>query len=122
MNIFNNPMTLDPARFYSVLSHPMRLRILVLLKQEKELCVCELTQALGLSQPVISRHLAQLKQAEILLDRRQGVWVFYSINTALPEWTRKLIKVTTKGIASSEPYQQDLLNLTSMSNRPTNCS
>lgn len=78
-------MDLQADDFYSALSHPMRLRATVLLQEEGELCVCELTHALVLAQPVISRHLAQLKEAGLLVSRRQGLWVYYRVNDKLPE-------------------------------------
>ena len=111
-------MDLHADDVYSVLSHPMRLRSLVLINQSDELCVCELTHALGLAQPVISRHLAQLKEAGLLLSRRQGVWIYYSINIDIPTWVTKLIEITTDGIASTSPYKDDLETLNSMSDRP----
>ena len=64
----------------------MRLRAVVLIIQMNELCVCELTHTLGQAQPVISRHLSQLKETKILLARKQGQWVYYRINDALPKW------------------------------------
>ncbi len=55
-----------------------RLRILTALLS-KELCVCELVDALVMPQYEVSRHLARLKRAGLLVDRRQGLWVYYSI-------------------------------------------
>ncbi|RKZ77774.1 MAG: transcriptional regulator [Gammaproteobacteria bacterium] len=103
---------------YSVLSHPMRLRALILIKQVDELCVCELTHSLELAQPVISRHLAQLKEAGLLQSRRQGLWIYYRINNDIPEWVTRLIQITSDGIASTSPYKDDLVALNKMSDRP----
>ena len=96
----------------------MRLRALVLIKQVGELCVCELTHSLGLAQPVISRHLAQLKTAGLLLSRRQGLWIYYRINDDLPEWIKETIQITTEGVATTSPYQNDRIALELMSDRP----
>jgi len=103
---------------YSVLSHPMRLRALILIKQDDELCVCELTHSLELAQPVISRHLAQLKEAGLLQSRRQGLWIYYRINNDIPEWVTRLIQITSDGVASTSPYKDDLVALNKMSDRP----
>ncbi len=111
-------MDIQADDFYSALSHPMRLRATLLIKQMDELCVCELTHALDLAQPVISRHLAQLKEAGILLARKQGLWVYYRLNDALPNWALDIIQTTTNGIASTSPYQDDLQALHTMSDRP----
>jgi len=111
-------MDIQADDFYSALSHPMRLRATLLIKQMDELCVCELTHALDLAQPVISRHLAQLKEAGILLARKQGLWVYYRLSDALPNWALDVIQTTTNGITSTSPYKDDLQALHTMSDRP----
>ena len=55
-----------------------RLKILCLLKQG-ELCVCQIIDSLNMSQSLISHHLSDLKQAEIITDRKNGRQVFYSL-------------------------------------------
>ncbi|MFP3874906.1 MAG: metalloregulator ArsR/SmtB family transcription factor, partial [Thiohalophilus sp.] len=82
------------------------------------LCVCELTHALGVSQPMISRHLAQLRQGGVVSDRRQGLWVYYRLNDALPAWARQVLASTAEGVAGQSPYADDRAALASMSNRP----
>tara|TARA_R110002049_G_scaffold308712_1_gene513592 strand:- start:835 stop:1185 length:351 start_codon:yes stop_codon:yes gene_type:complete len=111
-------MDLQADDFYSVLSHPMRLRALVLLKQEGELCVCELTHALVLAQPVISRHLGLLKEAGLLLSRRQGLWVYYRVSENLPEWVTLVIQSTIAGVSTTSPYRDDREALHTMLDRP----
>lgn len=58
------------------LADPVRLRVLALLDRE-ELCVCELVAALDMTQPAVSQHLAKLKEAGLVRDRRHGQWIFY---------------------------------------------
>ncbi len=77
---------MTPLVLFKLLADETRLLCCLLVVAEQELCVCELMQALGLSQPKVSRHLALLRDAELLLDRRQGQWVFYRINPTLPSW------------------------------------
>ncbi len=79
-------MQLNPVTFFKALSDETRLRSLLLIQQEQELCVCELVAALADIQPKISRHLAQLRRDGILLDRKQGLWVYYRLNPQLPDW------------------------------------
>ena len=62
---------------FKALSDPTRLRIMVLLA-EKELCVCQLEDALHLSQVKVSRHLNILRHARLVNSRRDGLWVYYS--------------------------------------------
>jgi ArsR family transcriptional regulator, arsenate/arsenite/antimonite-responsive transcriptional repressor len=66
-------------RVFKALADPTRLRIVNLL-MEAPFCVCELGQALQLPQPLISRHLAYLKNAGLVQDQRQGMRVQYSIS------------------------------------------
>lgn len=77
---------MDPVQFFKCLADDTRLKCLLLIAQEEELCVCELTEALELSQPKVSRHLAQLRKCNLLQDRREGQWIFYSINPQLEDW------------------------------------
>jgi DNA-binding transcriptional ArsR family regulator len=56
---------------------PTRARILAVLLGAGELCVCHIEQALDVTQSRASRHLATLKRAGLLEDRREGAWVHY---------------------------------------------
>jgi len=98
------------------LSDETRLSILLLLCKEEELCVCELTEAMNVSQPKISRHLANLRQQQVLLDRRQGQWVYYRINPDLQTWLQPTL---TQLFAENEGFINPLLDrLAKMGNRP----
>lgn len=66
------------ARIAKALAHPSRLLILDALA-EKEACVCELTELVGADQSTVSKHLAVLKQAGIIEDRKEGVMTFYRL-------------------------------------------
>ena len=72
----------SPAEVFKCLADETRVRATLLIVDQGELCVCELMCALADSQPKISRHLAQLRSAGLLLDRRQGQWVYYRLNPA----------------------------------------
>ncbi len=107
---------MNPVQFFKCLADETRLRSLLLIAREAELCVCELTAALGESQPKISRHLAQLRQCGLLLDRRQGLWVFYRLNPSLPDWARTVIDEATR--ANGDFLADSLNNLCRMGDRP----
>lgn len=77
---------MDQADFFKCLSDPTRLDILKIILERQNVCVCEITEILQLSQPKISRHLALLRNLSILLDERKGQWVYYRLNPDLPEW------------------------------------
>jgi ArsR family transcriptional regulator len=68
------------AQTLKALSDPIRLRIVLLLQTEGELCVCDLIGVLKLPQSTISRHLAYLKRSCWVDIRRDGVWMFYSLS------------------------------------------
>ena len=103
---------------FKLLSDTTRLRALVLMQNHGELCVCELTHALNISQPKISRHLAHLRDANLVTDRRQGLWVYYQINPELPEWINSILKVSIDELNQSQPYSDDNAVLIEMPNRP----
>ena len=88
-----------PPEVFKSLADETRARAILLISDLGELCVCELMCALDDSQPKISRHLAQLRSNGLLLDRRQGQWVYYRLNPALPGWVHEILKVTFKANA-----------------------
>jgi len=67
------------SKYFKAFGDPTRLRILGLLAV-KEKTVNEIVKEIGLSQPTISRHLGILREAEVVIDRREGQQVFYSLN------------------------------------------
>lgn len=107
---------MEPVQFYKCLADDTRLRCLMLLTDEGELCVCELTEALQDIQPKISRHLAQLRQCGLILDRREGKWVYYRINPKLPQWARCVLRETANNNALF--LKQNKANLCKMGDRP----
>lgn len=111
-------MNIQPDQFFRILADLTRLRMLALLSQEGELCVCELTHALGEIQPKISRHLALLREAELVLDRRQGQWVYYRLNPKCPAWAQAVLSETTAGVVQQTPFSNDRRVLSRMPNRP----
>lgn len=107
---------MHPTQFYKCLADDTRLQCLMLLQQQGELCVCELMEALQESQPKISRHLALLRKQGLLLDRRQGQWIFYHINPALPDWAKANLEQVTQNNSVFIQAQQQ--RLAQMANRP----
>ena len=69
----------ETARFYRVLSDEARLKMLWLLFNHRELCVCDIMAALEITQSKASRHLAVLRNAGLASDRREGLWSYYSL-------------------------------------------
>ena len=107
----------DPISFYKSLTDEIRLKTLMLTHYHGELCVCELMQAMNEdSQPKVSRNLAILKKAQVITDRKHGQWVFYRINTDLPNWVTSVIAQTTEN--NIFMILKELQRLATMQNRP----
>jgi ArsR family transcriptional regulator len=109
---------MNAEQLFAALGHETRLRCLVLLQTEGQLCVCELTHALGMAQPTISRHLAFLREAGWVEDHRKGLWVHYALNPGLPPWARQVLTATAEGVSAQSPYANDRARLGKMTNRP----
>lgn len=112
-------MKIDANTLFTALSNEIRLRCLMLIQNEGELCVCELIHALDLSQPMISRHLALLRDSGLVNDRRSGQWVYYSINPELEDWAKTILQTTAQANSELSPFADDLHSLKDMPNRPS---
>lgn len=111
-------MLLAPDTLFQMLSDTTRLRAVMLLLAEAELCVCELTHALRVSQPKISRHLAHLRETGLLRARREGQWMYYRIDPDLPGWVNGILHHVLHGNADTAPFSEDRSCLKTMPNRP----
>lgn len=70
----------DLIKVFEALGDETRVRILKILMERKSLCVCEIMQALDISQTRASRNLGILEEAGFATSKRKGVWVHYSVN------------------------------------------
>ncbi|EGR2120001.1 metalloregulator ArsR/SmtB family transcription factor [Vibrio alginolyticus] len=110
-----------PHQFFKLLSDETRVRCLLMIAREEKVCVGELTEALNESQPKISRHLALLRSSGVVVDTRQGQWVFYRLSDQLPGWMRKQIQGLVDSNCLKAEYQQDIQRLSEMKSRPECC-
>jgi len=110
----------ETESFFKMLADSTRLRCLMLMQAEGELCVCELTHALNLSQPKISRHLAHLRESGLLVARRSGTWMYYRINPDMQNWALSMLQATLDAVRHSEPFNADSEILRDMADRPGN--
>ncbi len=94
------------SRRLKAISDPTRIKILVMLSK-RECCVCELTSALDLSQPTVSRHLKQLEMEGFVSGRRDKNWVLYRLSPQ-EECCRKLISIVITR-AETDPEMKHLL-------------
>ena len=93
---------------FAALADSTRLRTLTLLTLRGEMCVCRLVSALEVAQPKISRHLASLRQAGLVQDRRVGQWVHYRISETLAPWAAAALAGAAEALASQEPHRTDV--------------
>jgi ArsR family transcriptional regulator len=107
---------ISPPDFFKCMADETRTRATLLIASHGELCVCELMCAMDDSQPKISRHLAQLRSSGLLLDRRQGQWVYYRLNPNLPSWVSEVLQVTLR--ENEEWLKVNSARLQNMDGRP----
>jgi len=92
---------------FRALSDATRLRLLkVILLGDRPVCVCELADALGLPQYQVSRHLAVLRQAGLVVDSRIGTWVYYSVPQDPPAFVRELYGLIGRHVTGT-PFDGD---------------
>jgi len=94
------------ATAFKALGDPVRLRLFYLLSRHPELCVCHLTDALQLPQSTVSRHLGLLRHAGLASTRREGKWMYYSLNGDMADSLAALI-----GPIADAIQQEDLQQL-----------
>jgi ArsR family transcriptional regulator len=102
---------------FRAFSDRTRLRILVLL-QKRELCVCDLVEALSVSQPKISRHLAYLRRSGLVITRRQGVWMYYSLATPRSTFHRQMLVCLESCLADVPELMRDAKRLDKKMDEP----
>jgi ArsR family transcriptional regulator len=101
----------DLVKILKSLSDETRLRILNMLF-ERECCVCEVIQVLGISQPRASHHLAAMYNAGLLKMRRQGLFALYSIDwDGIEEYTADIIRAVRSGLSGTRVAKDDLRKL-----------
>lgn len=69
------------VQIHKAIAHPARLRMLAMLR-DGELCVCQITALLSLAASTVSAHLAELKAADLVEERKSGRWVHYRLSEA----------------------------------------
>ncbi|NLN06662.1 MAG: helix-turn-helix transcriptional regulator [Firmicutes bacterium] len=90
------------SRMFAAFSDASRLRILLSIS-ERELCVCELGEVLGMSMPAVSHHLRRLKDLGLVRTRREGKLVYYSLDD---EHVREILAVGREHLAHRQLWQR----------------
>lgn len=115
----------DAAQFFKVLADPARLEMLWLLFHHRELCVCDLMAALGITQSKASRHLSTLRHAGLVTDRRDGLWSYYALRPAADALARahlELLRATLAERPDAAALADRLHAWLDAKNRPAACA
>jgi len=86
----------DLIRALKAISDETRIRIMKVLLEKESLCVCEITQALDITQTRASKNLRILRDAGFVVDRREGSWVHYSVDEGITNRYCKSISLLLK--------------------------
>lgn len=108
------------VQYFKALADETRLRIVALLLCSGELCVCDITATLKLPQSTVSRHLAYLKNAGWVTDRREGVWIIYAISADNP-MKERLAAVLKELLTELPAVATDLKKISSFA-KGSNCA
>jgi ArsR family transcriptional regulator len=94
------------ARTFQALSDTNRIRILKML-EIRPLCVCEIREVLNLANSTVSKHLAILRDAEFILDEKDGKWVNYRLNISNNEYVKSLLPLIAKWLSQDQVIAAD---------------
>ena len=97
------------TKILKALADESRIRVLALLKERNCLCVCEITDIIGLSQPTISSHLKKLQDAEIITYSKDGLWVNYSLDENMDKEVEQLLGAVVQILSEDERIKSDVL-------------
>jgi ArsR family transcriptional regulator len=106
-----NKLAPQMAAFLKACADETRLRLINLLAAEGEVCVCHLVDVLNTNQPKVSRHLAYLKRAGLVSDRKDGLWVHYRLAEPLASHAERLIECINSCFAESPEMRRDVVKL-----------
>ena len=112
IKIGNNGKRKAPlTELLSAVADPVRLRLASLIAHHGETCVCDLVDATGLTQTNVSRHLATLRHAGLVVGRKQGLWVYYSMGKPLTATQKQILALVKKAIETEPELRADLERL-----------
>ena len=95
---------------FRALADSTRLRLINLMA-EQEVCVCYFTEAIGVPQPKISRHLAYLRAAGLVAARREGKWMHYRLVTPTDSHAAEILSRTLAALRQDTHLRRDLQKL-----------
>jgi len=98
----------DLVKSFKALSDPIRIRILKVL-EKKRMCVCELTSVLKIGQSNVSHHLKVLKEAGLVNDKKNGLWVNYELSAGeYNKYAPEILKMVSKVLNDNLEILEDI--------------
>jgi ArsR family transcriptional regulator len=95
------------VKIFKALGDTNRIRVLKML-EVRPLCVCEIREVLGLANSTVSKHLSILRDAEFILDMKDGKWVEYKLNTArVNKYVKKLLPLIQSWLPENNIIVED---------------
>ena len=101
----------EMEKIIKALADKNRLRIIYLINGKRDICVCEITDIIGLSQPTISSHLRLLENAGLVESNKDGLWVNYNINSQAELFSRRSIEMICNDLKKDKQAISDLKKL-----------
>ena len=99
------------TKILKALSDESRIRIICLLKNKKDVCVCEITEIIGLAQPTISSHLRLLESAGLIESSKSGQWVNYNINDSLDPFSMEYVNLLFNSLKEDIKIKKDAVKI-----------
>ncbi|RMG36612.1 MAG: ArsR family transcriptional regulator [Methanobacteriota archaeon] len=97
----------EAVKIFKALSDPNRLRIVKML-EIRPLCVCEITEVLNLATSTVSKHLSILKEADLIVDNKEGKWVNYQLNTSTAnQYVNEILPLVKRWLPDDAIIQAD---------------
>lgn len=109
------------VKAFKALSDETRLRVLNLIL-ERECCVCEIMQALEISQSKASRHLSALYDAGFLKFRKEGLWSLYVIDDGMEDYLSDMVSAAKKSLTENKEAKMDRERLKTTKRTGTVCT
>lgn len=103
-------------RMFRAFADETRLRIIHLLTRD-ELCVCDIMKVISAPQPKISRHLAYLKRAGLVTDRKEGSWRYYSLAKPASAFQKRLVECVGRCLDEAPVLKRDAARLLNRSRK-----
>jgi ArsR family transcriptional regulator len=111
----------EQGALLKALAHPVRLQILTVLRRDGECCVCHLENILRQRQAYISQQLSRLREAGLVVDRREGLNVFYSLADESLGQVLDVSRLSVMELASVDGVELHFRPLEHDENCPCNC-